>query len=589
MYYCRCCCAIGCGVAGAVAATFVSASDAHAATATAKATSTNNNNEDTSVHVPTRTKATTASQISRLSTSPFEPTLRAIKFWRRVGPVVAHYKFTQAWFKLTNVDPAVRSATWDRLHATHAPASLDVILELRGLFVKIGQVMSSRADFVPRQYVDCFRTLQDAVPPWETERVEAIVRESLRDTQDVDFEDVFESFGDVLGSASIGQVHKATLTPKFASIGGYKGGKTVAVKVMHPDAEFRFRNDFKIFRALCKVALPGWDPILRELEQQMMTEFDYKNEAHNLEVIRNNIAKSPYANKVRIPQPVKELCSTNLLVMEYLSGKKLAVAIEDRLASILGGDVTLARKVLKAKQQALFEAKDITSNKERKGFLSELGNMVAEGNDMSILQKGTKTFQVMSMTKDARNKLSLLLDVTGHQIFQDGVYNGDAHPGNILELDCGRLGLIDYGQTRRLNKKDRLAQSGVVAALGSSSSTPNEVANAMRNFGFRSRDNNDDIIAKNAALYFDSDAAGKAMGCATPQTYLQYLNSIDPMIEVPDAAVFVARTSFLFRGLGALLQQQLHTSKRWKKHANIALEEEGKAVTPYRLGLSAAK
>lgn len=125
--------------------------------------------------------------------------------------------------------------------------------------------------------------------------------------------------------------------------------------------------------------------------------------------------------------------------------------------------------------------------------------------------------------------------------------------------------------------------------MGSSASTPNEVANAMRNFGFRSRDNNDDIIAKNAALYFDSDAAGKAMGCATPQTYLQHLNSIDPMIEVPDAAVFVARTSFLFRGLGALLQQQLHTSKRWKKHANIALEEEGKGAAPYRLGLSAAK
>ena len=149
--------------------------------------------------------------------------------------------------------------------------------------------------------------------------------------------------------------------------------------------------------------------------------------------------------------------------------------------------------------------------------------------------------------------------------------------------------MIDYGQTRRLSKEDRLALSGVVAALGKSGSKSSEIADAMRNFGFRSRDNNDDIIAKNAALYFDSDAAGKAMGCATPQTYLQHLNSIDPMIEVPDAAVFVARTSFLFRGLGALLQQQLHTSKRWKKHANIALEEDGKVHPAYRLGLSAAK
>eukprot|EP00985_Skeletonema_marinoi_P018431 scaffold10301_cov66-Skeletonema_marinoi.AAC.1 len=110
------------------------------------------------------------------------------------------------------------------------------------------------------------------------------------DSQGLTIEDVFESFDDVLGSASIGQVHKAKLTPEF-------GGETVAVKVMHPNAETRFRNDFKIFRTLCKVALPGWDPILRELEMQMMTEFDYTNEGQNLLQVGKNMAKSPYANK----------------------------------------------------------------------------------------------------------------------------------------------------------------------------------------------------------------------------------------------------------------------------------------------------
>ena len=422
----RHCGAVGCGVlarAAAAAAFLVSANRAHAATSTDMVAATAKSTDRISAAPSSAENTTTSSATQSAKPSPFEPTIRAIKFWRRVGPVVVHYKFTQMWFRLANTDPAIRSKTWERLHAMHAPASLDVILELRGLFVKIGQVMSSRADFVPRQYVDCFHTLQDAVPPWEKDRVEAIVRESLRTHQNVDFEDVFESFGEVLGSASIGQVHRATLTPTYASV----GGKTVAVKVLHPDAEFRFRNDFKIFRALCKVALPGWDPILRELEQQMMTEFDYNNEAHNLEIVRNNMAKSPYAKRVRIPQPVKALCSKNLLVMEYLSGQKLAVAIEERLASILGGDVSLARKVLKAKQQALFEAKSVR-DKQRKGFLTELNNMVGEGNDMSILQKGTKALQVMSLTKDARNKLSLLLDATGHQIFQDGVYNGEIFP-----------------------------------------------------------------------------------------------------------------------------------------------------------------
>lgn len=352
--------------------------------------------------------------------NPLEPPIRALKFWRHVAPIVLHYKFTEYWFKFAHIDNKTkRYETWEKLHTLHAPTGLKCILELRGLFVKIGQVMSSRADFVPRQYVDVFSELQDSVPPWEKERVQRIVQQSLMDSQGLKMEDVFESFDEVLGSASIGQVHKAKLTTKF-------GGDIVALKVMHPNAETRFRNDFKIFRTLCKVALPGWDPILRELEMQMMTEFDYMNEGHNLLRVGKNMAKSPYANKVKVPHPMLDLCSKNLLVMEYLAGKKLAVAIEEKLASILGGDVGMARKVLKAKQQALFESKH--SGHQNKGFLKELNDILGESNsDMSVIEKGTKARQLLSMTRDARNKLSLLLDATGHQIFNDGLYNGDPH------------------------------------------------------------------------------------------------------------------------------------------------------------------
>ena len=160
------------------------------------------------------------------------------------------------------------------------------------------------------------------------------------------------------------------------------------------------------------------------------------------------------------------------------------------------------------------------------------------------------------------------------------------HPGNILVLDCGRLGLIDYGQTRKLTKHDRLALSEVVAALGKQHTNAHEISNAMREFGFCSRDSNDENIARFAALYFDSDAEGKKLGYATPQKYMMHLNSVDPMITVPDPAVFVARTSFLFRGLGALLQQQLHTSHHWRKHAVLALATDGEGKPLYNLGLT---
>ena len=108
----------------------------------------------------------------------------------------------------------------------------------------------------------------------------------------------------------------------------------------------------------------------------------------------------------------------------------------------------------------------------------------------------------------------------------------------------------------------------------------------MNEFGFKSRDNNEENLAKFAALYFDSDVAGKRLGYATPQKYLQHLNDIDPMVDVPDPAVFVARTSFLFRGLGALLQQQLHTSQHWKHHAKMAIDRNGESLQLYNLGLT---
>jgi predicted unusual protein kinase regulating ubiquinone biosynthesis (AarF/ABC1/UbiB family) len=84
--------------------------------------------------------------------------------------------------------------------------------------------------------------------------------------------------------------------------------------------------------------------------------------------------------------------------------------------------------------------------------------------------------------------------------------------GNILVLDCGRLGLIDYGQTRTLRKTDRLALARVVVGVGKSTNLMDnnlhEIADAMRSFGFKSQHSDDVTTAKFAALYFDSDNAG---------------------------------------------------------------------------------
>lgn len=96
--------------------------------------------------------------------NPLQATLRSLKFWRYAGPIVIHYKLTEHWCRIAHGNnPVQRAKIWEALHTKHAPTGLKLILELQGLFVKIGQVMSSRADFIPRQYVDAFTTLQDQV------------------------------------------------------------------------------------------------------------------------------------------------------------------------------------------------------------------------------------------------------------------------------------------------------------------------------------------------------------------------------------------------------------------------------------------
>ncbi len=234
---------------------------------------------------PTRANAQDTTQNAHAKKmGKIEVLSRVSCFWWRAAPIIVHYKFTQAWVNvryrkiyngiddITNnrLDEEIRRGRrdeiYDELHDKYASIVLDLLLDMRGLFIKIGQVVSSRPDFIPRQYIDCLSSLQDDVPPWDTGEIKQIVADSLGFHHGLlDFESVFSHFDESpIGSASIGQVHRATLTDEFMNKiksmnkknsqnkdkvpRVYHGGRQVAVKVMHLDAEDRFRNDLKIFK-----------------------------------------------------------------------------------------------------------------------------------------------------------------------------------------------------------------------------------------------------------------------------------------------------------------------------------------------------
>ena len=162
------------------------------------------------------------------------------------------------------------------------------------------------------------------------------------------------------------------------------------------------------------------------------------------------------------------------------------------------------------------------------------GQQMLPGLDsMSLLTK----LRLLAIQKRCQRYVDLLVDVHGHQIFVDGAFNADPHPGNVLVLNDGRLGLIDYGQTRQLSDAERLAYAGVVVSLGEEGSDAVKVAERFRDCGFVPRHPGDsDTLAQYAALFFDTDRESRDRGFATPQLYYASLMRTNPLLVIPDAA-----------------------------------------------------
>eukprot|EP00959_Pyramimonas_sp_CCMP1952_P037605 787597-Pyramimonas_sp.AAC.1 len=102
---------------------------------------------------------------------------------------------------------------------------------------------------------------------------------------------------------------------------------------MYPGVERLFRWDLKSLKDFAWLAQPQHLPYLDEIERQFLTEFDYRKEAQNLERVRQNIMPT-WGHRVAVPQPVLDLCSEQVLVMQHLPGKKLTDGIRDHYRKV---------------------------------------------------------------------------------------------------------------------------------------------------------------------------------------------------------------------------------------------------------------
>jgi ubiquinone biosynthesis protein len=202
---------------------------------------------------------------------------------------------------------------WAKVHEANARRLARGFTRLGGVFIKLGQVLSVLAGFLPGSYREALEGLQDRVPP----RPFAAVRKRLSDA----FGDgALARFGDLettaLAAASLSQVHRARLPD----------GRTVAVKLLYPGIEDLIRRDLGVLALLMPLLrrlfpIARFDRVLPQLTQMLAHETDYTNEAANIERVRAMFAQRP---DVVVPDVVPELSGHAVLTMSFESGIKIS-------------------------------------------------------------------------------------------------------------------------------------------------------------------------------------------------------------------------------------------------------------------------
>ena len=208
----------------------------------------------------------------------------------------------------------------ERLHTKNAQRFTEVCISHGGGFLKVGQLLSSRPDLMPRVWIEALSILQDSVPAEDEERMVAMLEQEMG----VSLDEAFREFERTpIASASIGQVHRAVLNDETV----------VAVKLQRPSIDAVIQLDMQIlasFLDAMKTSLPpaDYETIVREVRSTISAEVDYDAERAHTSAVGDYLAT---LEGVRAPKPAGAHQSRRVLVTEFISGEKITSTL-DRLA-----------------------------------------------------------------------------------------------------------------------------------------------------------------------------------------------------------------------------------------------------------------
>ena len=282
------------------------------------------------------------------------------------------------------------------------PAVLrNILVDLGPVYVKLGQLMSTRPDILPAAYIEELSTLQDEVPPVPWLETEVFIRQQLTRP----LEETFAAFSPIpVAAGSIAQTHKATLAD----------GREVAVKVQRPGIDVTIAQDIALIRGVAAlVARTEFgqsyeiDSLAEEFVTALQAELDFTREAGFTDQLRRNLTDSRWfdSKQLVVAEIIWEVTSPKLMVMEWLDGVPL-------LSANLHSDVN--------------------------------------GKDPSV-RRGEIT--------------SLLFRAFFQQVYIDGFFHADPHPGNLFYLKDGRVALLDCGMVGRLDPRTQQILTEMLLAI----------------------------------------------------------------------------------------------------------------------------